>query len=77
MIGMVSIDTIDCIRKPAVIQSPAPIDSADTFPMKIHSALYLATTTSVVDNDLSTRSAIATVANVVVNPSTFMKIHCL
>ena len=63
MIGMVLMDTIDCIRKQAVIQGPAPIDSADSLPMKIYSALCLAASTSVVNNDLSPRSAIATVAN--------------
>ena len=36
---------------------------ADSLPMKIHSALCLAASTSVVNNDLSPRSAIATVAN--------------
>ena len=63
MLGMVSMDTNDCIRKQAVIQGPAPIDSADSLLMKIYSALCLAASTSVVDNDLSQRSAIATVVN--------------
>ena len=44
-------------------KGPAPIDSADLLPMKIHSALCLAASASVVNSDLSPRSAIGTVAS--------------
>ena len=70
---MVSIDTIDFIHIPAVIQSPAPIVRADTLPVKTQRALCLAARTSVVKKDLSPTPAMATVANAVVKPATYLK----
>ena len=70
---MVSMDTIDLIHTPAVIQSPAPIVRAETLPVKTQRALCLAASRRVVMNDLSPTPAIATVAKAVVNPATIFK----
>ena len=74
MILMVSMDTMVFIHTPAVIQSPAPIVKAITLPVNTQRALCLAARTSVVKNDLSPMPAIATVANAVVKPATYLKI---
>ena len=74
MILMVSMDTIDFIHTPAVIQSPAPIVRAITLPVNTQRALCLAARTSVVKNDLSPMPATATVANAVVKPATYLEI---